>query len=149
MFEPCTQSWPHRGEPLIEWSDERFGVGVHSMDMQHKALVRLLNQVYDAIHDEREMSSVRVVLEELQHFAVVHFRSEEELMAKHRYPLSVSHAADHRHLRLRTDRLLESCVQGQLGLARETLLFLRDWLSTHLLKLDRELGRYLNSLGVS
>lgn len=149
MFDLCTPSRPQLSESLIEWSDDRYGVGVHAMDVQHRVLVRLLNQAHLTINDEPESSTLLVVLEELQHFSVVHFRTEEELMARHGYPLGASHAADHKHLRMRTDQLLESCVQGQLGAGRETLHFLRDWFSTHLLKLDRDLGRYLNSVGIS
>ncbi len=149
MFDACTLSRPGPNESLIVWSDEQFGVGVRAMDLQHRTLVQLLNQAHDAINDEGESSTLRVVLEELQHFAVVHFRTEEELMAKHGYPGTPSHAADHMHLRLRTDQLLESCLHGQLGAGRETLHFLRDWFSTHLVKLDRDLGCYLKSIGVS
>lgn len=148
MAETNLFASPAPGDPLIAWNPERFTVGVERIDAEHRLLVDLLNRIHGSASSAEGLSAARVVLEELQHHAMLHFRTEEELMRRHGYPLTQTHIAEHHCLTMRAEQLLESSLQGNVSAARETLLLLRDWLSTHILKIDVDLGRHLNTCGV-
>jgi hemerythrin-like metal-binding protein len=133
---------------LIQWDDKRFTIGVRLIDAQHRTLVGLLNRTHAAMQEDDSFANLRAILEELQQYVLIHFRTEEDLMQLHGYPLTPAHEAEHDHLRMRTEQLLESCLHGNTGVADQTLMFLRDWLITHILKVDMDLGRHLNGAGI-
>ena len=61
---------------LLEWTEE-LSVGVPSIDEQHKVLIRLLNELFDATQAERGQTLLGKVLNELADYTVYHFQYEE------------------------------------------------------------------------
>ncbi|MDE2030442.1 MAG: hemerythrin domain-containing protein, partial [Alphaproteobacteria bacterium] len=71
--------------PFMEWSDN-FTVGVAEIDAEHKKLVALLNEVYDAHEAGGGHDAVSRVLDELVQYVDYHFKHEEGLFIRARYP---------------------------------------------------------------
>jgi hemerythrin len=135
--------------PYIEWTDERFGVGVSQIDNQHKYLVRLLNEMHDAIQSDDPRVTTRTILPRLASYTQFHFRTEELLMKQHAYPGAAAHMVEHERLIARVDELIDRRRRGDTDVPARTMQLLIDWLQQHILHMDRELGRYLQDQGLS
>jgi hemerythrin len=128
----------------IEWS-ERMSVGVALIDDQHRELIERINRLLAAAADRQAHGELPKLLGFLQDYVGTHFGAEEALMAKHHYPDTAAHKAEHvafvaDFVKLRGD--LES--QGPTAmLVIETQRRVVDWLLNHIGKVDRKLGGFL------
>lgn len=129
--------------PLITWS-EKMSLGVVVIDNEHKKLVRLVNELYDAIQAGRANDVLERVLDELVAYTKSHFRHEEELFSRAGFPDSAEHKREHDEL---TRRVLEIQAKVRAGvhgtLSLEVMNFLKDWLIDHIQDRDRKYVAYL------
>ena len=133
--------------PLITWN-ETLSVNVQEIDSQHKHLVELINQLHDAMSQGRGREVMGKVLEGLIDYTRTHFATEERLMAAHAYPGQPRQKAEHDALTKKVLDLQSQFLAGQGVLTLEVMKFLKDWLSNHILEVDKQFGVYLNSKGV-
>lgn len=132
---------------LMTWSDE-FSTGVHAMDEQHKELVRTLNELHSAMLAGGSASATGPLLERLVKYTHHHFAAEEALMTRTRFPKLAPHCSKHRDLTAQVEKFVARHQRGELAMNVELLVFLRDWLTTHILKEDRDYGPWLNQNGI-
>jgi hemerythrin len=138
-----------RGMPLMEWS-ENLSVGIEQFDSEHKTLVGIVNELFDAVTAHRGDRVLGSVLGRLVTYTETHFSHEERVMALHGYPMYASHREEH-------DKLTKQVVEIQARLERgataalslQVMFFLKDWLLNHVMGSDKEYGPYLRSKGVS
>jgi len=134
--------------PLLAWN-ERFSVGIPSIDKEHQTLVGLLNDFYDAVQTGKGKESLAKVLTALIDYTKIHFANEEKLFAKTGYPDAAPHKKAHDDL---TQQVLE--IQNKYlkdpstTLAIETLNFLKNWLLTHIQSTDKKYAPHLASHGI-
>ena len=133
--------------PLITWN-ETLSVNVQEIDSQHKHLVELINQLHDAMSQGRGREVMGKVLEGLIDYTRTHFATEERLIAAHAYPGLPRQKAEHDALTKKVLDLQSQFLAGQGVLTLEVMKFLKDWLSNHILEVDKQFGVYLNSKGV-
>ncbi len=133
---------------LLEWN-ENLSIGVPSIDEQHKVLLGLLNELFDATEAGRGQVVLGKVLKELADYTVYHFRYEESLLAQTGYSAAPDHMKEHDEL----IRLVQ--VQSQKYedgareiLSQELLKFLRRWLDMHIMGSDKKFGAHLVSMGI-
>ena len=79
----------------LEWK-ESYSVGVQSLNDQHKLLVGHLNTIYELFDSPDKKSQVGTLLTQLEQYAQIHFRSEEDLFTKYKYRELDKHALEHR-----------------------------------------------------
>ncbi len=126
-----------QGAALIQWS-EALSVKVSTMDDDHRILIALINQLASAekIGNRRIAESV---LDELVNYTIDHFNREEQFLQETGYPFPdlIAHKLQHASF---TETIQDIRWQYLHGLRseinREVLLFLRDWLSKHILVTD-------------
>lgn len=122
--------------PYIEWTKE-LEVGIPLVDKDHKVLVSLLNQVYDAIGNNEERAVLGSVLNSLSEYTNYHFAREEKLQEVAGYGDLQAH--HQRHLTL-AKQVHDICVryEADSGTVQgdEILQFLKSWLVEHILKHD-------------
>jgi len=82
---------------LIEWKDE-FSVGVASIDLEHRELIDLINDLHELIGENASAEEVMSMLGEIFAQISAHFALEEKYMRDSRYPLLEEHKADHEML---------------------------------------------------
>lgn len=82
---------------LIEWRDE-FSVGVASVDLEHRELIDLINDLHAMIGDNASADDVVSMLGEIFAQISAHFALEEKYMRDTRYPLLDEHKGDHENL---------------------------------------------------
>jgi hemerythrin-like metal-binding protein len=69
-------------------------------------------------------------------------------MTRTKYPNFTAHCVKHRDLTGQVEKFVGRYQRGELSLNVALLVFLRDWLITHIQKEDREYGPWLNQNGV-
>jgi len=90
---------------LIEWNGS-LEIGNKQIDDDHKRLILLANNLYDAITHKQDH---RVVLANLREFAAFlhkRFAYEEQMMREAGYPGLEAHAADHAAFTREIDQLV-------------------------------------------
>ncbi len=132
---------------LIAWSN-MLSTGVSEQDTQHKKLIDLINQLNDAMLANKGSEVLGKVLSELVNYTVYHFGYEEKLMATHKYEDTPAHKAEHAKFVQTAGDLKKKFDAGNATITTEIMNFLRDWLTTHIMKTDKRLGQALNKAGV-
>lgn len=133
--------------PVLPWSN-MFAVGVQEIDAQHRKLVSILNRLGDAGSDENAAALQNSLLDELTDYTVYHFSTEERLMQQHDYEATATHTAQHKKLVEAVQALHARRAAGETLPFDELMIFLRDWLTNHIMGSDKALGVSLNRKGV-
>lgn len=125
----------------IEWK-ESYEIGVPSVDEQHRKLVAITNQLYEAHHNQTGNLIIHDILEQLVIYTKEHFTDEEKNF-DFGYQDAEKHRKEHREFVAELDSLLTDARRKNLMIPYKTLDFLKDWLINHILGTDKELGYYL------
>ena len=134
--------------PLMEWTPAMF-VGVKEIDAEHKKLVLLINQLYEAMQRGAGHEALGQILTGLINYTATHFAHEEKLFAETNYPDAVAHKKEHENLKQRVLDIQKRYKAGEEDtLSIETLTFLKNWLINHTTGSDRKFGPHLNSHGI-
>ena len=131
---------------LITWSG-MFSAGLKEQDNQHKKLILIINQLYNAMHSGKGAELEGKVLTELINYTLFHFDYEDQLMTKHQYSDTPAHRAEHSKFVQAIADFKQKFDAGTATVSIEILNFLRDWLTGHIMKTDRKLGQALCKLG--
>ena len=133
--------------PLMTWTNE-LSVSIIHVYSQHMKLVQLLNSLHDAMKCGKGKEVIVQTLSALVDYTTYHFSTEEALFAAHGYPDSLKHKKEHASLTKTALDLKERSSEGAQFLTSETMLFLKDWLNSHILGPDKKYGPFLNAKGV-
>ncbi|MFZ0963194.1 MAG: bacteriohemerythrin [Terriglobia bacterium] len=132
---------------LFPWSDT-YSVNIGIIDMQHKNLVSMVNQMHQAMVGGHGKEELGKILTSLIKYTQVHFKTEENLMESHQYPDYIQHKSEHDHL-TKTVLVLQGKFQrNEVGLTIEVMDFLKDWLIKHIQGTDKRYTPFMNAHGV-
>ncbi|MDR1400560.1 MAG: bacteriohemerythrin [Treponema sp.] len=121
------------GEEYVVWS-KNYETGIPLIDTQHKKLLALTNQLYDACLAGRDTATEFFLgaAHEFFDYVVEHFSAEEELMEQSAYSHLAEHKAKHDEF---TNKLLSEIQDMKAGEPMVPLIFLhylRDWILNHI-----------------
>ncbi len=133
--------------PMITWSNQ-FSVGVQEVDEQHQVLIGILNSLGVAFDAQDSGFDSRKVIDELVQYTVYHFGTEERLMRQIHFDGLGLHAAEHHDFVQNVQQMVGQINDGQGPSLEQLLIFLRDWLVSHILHSDRDMGDALNLAGI-
>ena len=131
----------------FQWKDE-YSVGIESIDMQHKRLINLINQLQTAVDYSTGESFEREALDELVEYTVTHFRYEEDLMEEHGYPDFESHRAQHDAMVKKVTDVVASYQKNQHNAMKDATAYLKNWLINHINGTDKQYSQFLIGKGV-
>ncbi len=97
--------------PFMEWS-EKLVTGVKECDEQHKKLVSLVNELYDAMKQGKGKEVIDKALDELVKYASYHFTTEETLMSKYGFPELSAHKREHENFKAKIKEFLDKKAKG-------------------------------------
>lgn len=132
---------------LITWSN-MLSTGIAEQDNQHKKLIDLINQLNDAMKAGHGADVMGKVLNELVSYTVMHFGYEEKLMGQHSYSDTPAHKAEHAKFVQTVGDFKKKFDSGSAVVTAELMNFLRDWLTSHIMKTDKKMGQELSKAGV-
>ncbi len=129
---------------MMEWQDS-FSVGITAMDLQHRQLVAMVNQLYEAMQTGKGDVVVKTLLPNLAQYTRSHFNTEEKLMHDVGFPGIAAHQAEHVKLNLQVSDLLDRVKAGKMVATVSLATFLKDWLTKHILGNDMQYGKFIAS----
>lgn len=124
----------------VQWNDT-MSVGVEEIDEQHKSLLNMLNDLYDAA-EAGDFSVVNGIIDKMKSYARMHFTTEERLMKRSRYPELFDHMAEHAFFVSNVKDFNQADPDDPSRLPT-VLSFLRQWLLDHILVVDARMGHHL------
>jgi hemerythrin len=133
---------------MMEWQDS-FSVGITAMDIQHKQLVAMVNQLYEAMRTSKGDVVVKTILPSLVQYTKSHFASEEKVMKDAGFPGLAAHQAIHQQLTKQATDLLEKIKTGKMVPTVSLASFLKDWLINHIQGQDKQYGKHIAGLQTS
>lgn len=126
---------------LIKWQDE-FSVGVASVDLEHRELIDLINDLHGLLGNDATVEQVATMLGDIFAQISAHFALEEKFMRESRYPHYASHKDDHEalldELRDIMDRVEDQGAFDEEALSKE----LSNWFTEHFRTHDARLHRH-------
>ena len=128
----------------LKWSD-KYSLNVEEIDEQHKKLVGLVNDMYDAMQAGKGRDMIEMVIAEFVAYTDYHFKSEEHLLRQNGYPEYNEHKEMHDNLSRKAHSIKEAFDKGNTPSAIEVMLLLTNWLNIHILEEDRKYKPYAQS----
>lgn len=122
---------------LLEWQDS-FSVGIKEMDDQHKQLVKMINQLHEAMKEGKGSTEVVKIVGEMIEYTQFHFKSEEQLMSEHHFSGLATQKMEHGSFIKKTLEFQADLNSGKRTISIELLNFLKDWLTNHIQVSDKK-----------
>ena len=131
----------------MEWN-ESFNIGVEIIDGQHKSLVSHFNKLQSSIAKGQASEEIGNILKFLVDYTKYHFKSEEELMARIKYPDIKTQKRDHQEF---VNSVVNYLVKLKKGIPVNTfnmIHFLINWITKHIMKEDRKIADFIRENNV-
>jgi hemerythrin-like metal-binding protein len=126
---------------------EAYSVLLIEMDTEHKRIFDYINQIHQSVKDRKDNKEILPLVNDLYDFTKRHFDHEEQYMMGGNYPGLAAQQKAH-------VKLLEnvSDVIGKLDREEEVnmikvMVFLKDWLQSHILVMDKKYGDFFKTQG--
>jgi len=126
---------------LFKWRDT-FKLDIPEIDAQHQKLFEMGSKLYEIISlkdDCDHYDEIMQIIDELRDYTQYHFSYEEDLMRKKNYENYDTHKIEHDFFIKKLARIdIEDVENDQDKVMLEMVTFLADWISSHILKTDRQ-----------
>ncbi len=121
---------------LIEWTDE-FEI-CPTIDKQHKKLIDLINELYNALTEGKGRNILSDILKELEAYSVYHFSTEEKMFEEKNYSEKDIHKKQHNFFIQKVQEFKERFNSHDIKLLYDVTYFIRDWIYEHILISDKK-----------
>jgi len=119
------------------WAED-MSVGSALLDCDHRRLVDLVNELHTSTTAGAGRDIVGSILERLITYTREHFQREEHHMEQLRYSKIIEHKRQHQELLGKVLELRSRFDAGQITVAAQVSALLRDWLSVHIRREDKQ-----------
>lgn len=131
----------------LPWNDD-YATGIAAIDGDHRTLFMMVNALHDAMMRDEPPEDLPGLFRRLMDYVAGHFQREETLMASTDYPYFEEHRDKHSQLAATLQRMAEEFSGDPEGFPVADLLdFLKNWLSSHVLKSDMEYVPFVTKAG--
>lgn len=126
----------------FEWADDLVIDG-GPIDEDHRKLVDMVNELHTATSEGRGMEIVDKILDALIQYTTDHLQREEAQMAAVNFPDLERHKIGHVKFIENLRQLQKKYESGSITVASQLSTTLRDWLSLHIRRSDKELLEFI------
>ena len=133
--------------PLMTWTED-MSVNVPSIDVQHKKLVEMINELSEAMKVGKGKEALSSILDGLIAYTASHFKYEEDFFDKTHYPDAFNHKKEHTDLVKQVLDLQAKYKSGSVALSIDVVNFLTGWLKNHIMGTDKKYGAHLSANGI-
>lgn len=140
----------------IKWNDD-FATGIATIDKQHQTFFAIYNEfvttiehedLFKVISSRKSMKIIHTVMR-LRQYGLFHFNAEESLMLRANYPRLLKHVKEHNtYLRAIMD-IEDRLMSGEMKAAVDLKLYVRSWMSKHILDVDQDYAGYIRQAGLA
>ena len=127
---------------VVSW-DDKYLIGVKTVDNQHKQLFGHLNSFHESLSANKGKETVNNVLNNLIDYAVYHFAEEEKVMDSIKGTNFLSHFEEHISFCAKVSELKAKVFLGE-EISYELFDFVKDWLVNHIMLSDQKIGEAYN-----
>jgi hemerythrin len=127
---------------LLNWN-RGYLTGNTRIDSDHQHLFDLINSFHYAFIQNRDRLGILRILNGLVRYAEEHFQREEAMMADRGYPELEAHQRIHADLFETIFQLQTKLEEASVKMEKETVDFLRHWLTDHIAEHDTAFARFL------
>lgn len=135
----------------ISWKEE-LSVGIDEIDMQHRAIIKMINELEDCI-STKDIEAVKNVLTDAVNYVSSHFTVEETLMSLFNYTDFTEHKQQHKNFAeavVKKKRRIETFSDSKgpdaeklaLEVAQDLHEMLEKWLVNHIMKTDKDYSSF-------
>jgi hemerythrin len=130
----------------VAWSDD-FLVGNASIDMQHKELVKMINEFHAGVRAGGVVARVYFIkaIQCSVKYIKTHFSIEEKLMKNGNYPSFEEHKGEHETFTAEVARQVQNIETEGNPDPSDFVKFLIDWVSHHIAVSDKKLAPYIGN----
>jgi len=134
---------------MTYWKDSML-VGVPQMDSQHKLLVETIDKLMDACRQGKGRKEIEQTLSFVVKYTVEHFRDEEIIQAKYKYPGINEHKKIHSDFCKDVTALVQEFNKSgpSLALTGKINKTLVDWVISHISTEDKKVGAHIKKVGL-
>jgi hemerythrin len=140
--------------PLIAW-DDSISLNIGEIDEQHKQLVKIINELFDAMKNARGFDVLEDILARLVDYTEYHFSTEEKYFDQFRHIESEPHKEEHRFFIKQVNELKKAFDEGQMKrdgsdrvLTVDLWNLLKNWLINHIQISDQKFASLFKEKGV-
>jgi hemerythrin len=132
---------------LVAWED-RYSMGISSIDEQHKKLFEMTNSLYDAClrGEETARRYFKEVIHDAVKYVQFHFTTEERLMERLKFPGLAEHKEEHTDFVRKVLEEVQNFESGKNFVPNMFVRFLRDWIVHHIAITDIKYAEYIKTL---
>ena len=131
---------------LIIWK-ETYSVGIERIDNEHKELIRIFNDLLNAMAIGQGYTVVEEIFQGLTAYSKNHFASEKKIMESYNYPEKEEHLKEHDTFTKQVIEYKNDYESGNRKVSVQLMNFIREWLVTHWNGTDKKLGLFLQAKG--
>jgi len=117
------------------------------MDRGHKELMALINRLADGMENNEQKESCSNMLGQFVERIGRHFLAEEEMMDRHHYPKTMEHKALHASMLEDVLAFKRAYDTGGNAESVTLLVILDSWLKRDMLDADKELAKFVATIG--
>jgi hemerythrin len=128
----------------ILWNDD-YCTGISEIDSQHKRIVDQINFLINNLDRKDKSSTNKEIVSMLDKYGNEHFATEEGYMRSYNYPEIEEHIKIHDSFKMNTVKSAVKVIKGQEDVPEETIQFLRNWWSNHIIKTDMKFKDYIRN----
>ncbi len=125
------------------FEDNLFAIGVPSIDLQHRKLISLFENLIDEMKQAKGSLIIGNILKELTEYTDYHFVEEEKIMEQINFPDIKEHKEEHLYFVNKIKFLNDQFLQKDLDVVIEVADFLFSWLKNHILYSDKKIAFYI------
>jgi hemerythrin-like metal-binding protein len=122
---------------LFKW-DKIYSVGHEEIDNQHRKLIEMINQAYNAIISDRSLQEAESLIDKMYDYTDYHFKMEENYFQKLNYPEKDTHIKEHKLFLKKIKTFKSDLKSADDEVITHIFTFLRDWLVKHILYVDKK-----------
>ena len=131
--------------PFIEWSSDKFSVGIDEIDEQHKKWIELINKLHNSLIAHDSSMSQEQAIKEMMDYTRFHFNHEEKIMRDVQYPGYEKHKTEHELFILKIEKLEQDISKGSFVLKTRIMSILKHWLEEHICAADKDYGAFISN----
>jgi len=128
----------HRESDWLSW-EENLSVGIDVIDEHHRYLFDLINDLYTVVVEKRGAREVARLIKSLDMYAKIHFRAEEQMMARYGFAGIDRQFHQHHAFEDKIGEFYEELHANPMVAQFDVLSYLRNWLVNHIRVEDAQL----------
>jgi hemerythrin len=128
----------------IVWNKD-FCTGIPEIDSQHHKIIDQINYLIDNLNIKDKASINQWIIANLDKYSEEHFSTEEDYLRKINYPNLKNHIKLQQSYKMKTVQSALKIMKSQEDVPEETIQFLKNWWTNHILNIDMEYKNFISN----